>query len=413
MEYRWVHFITRWARDNMTQRSRSWIRSLLAQLFCTRNVIVVADHRVAHYTLSRRLQLLALIVFAGTIGGSSFLVGHTLAARTLLAQKEQRLHVVEKDNLWQEQRFALLRQDFLRLGLHKSDDLSDYTQFILSQYEEHAPSAINAEETATAHTDTALSEFPLHSPEVIERITFLEEKIALLEQDNQELIDGIRATTKGRVAQLENVIDTAGLRRQELLRTLRKKYAPKDGPNAKHSTSDADLGAQGGPYIPDDLGSIAAREETLFEDISDLVMLEKIIHHLPLAQPMRNARITSGFGRRVDPIRKRPAQHWGMDFVGSDGATVHATGPGTILFAGRKSGYGITVEIDHGLGITTRYAHLRETYMRPGDSVRAHTIIGVQGSTGRSTGQHLHYEVRVHGKPVNPDRFLQAAATLR
>jgi murein DD-endopeptidase MepM/ murein hydrolase activator NlpD len=118
--------------------------------------------------------------------------------------------------------------------------------------------------------------------------------------------------------------------------------------------------------------------------------------------------ITSGFGARLDPFLGRPALHTGVDFRAISGSPARATAGGTVIIAGEAGGYGNMVEIDHGNGITTRYGHLSEIDVTVGQVVAKDAIIGHTGSTGRSTGPHLHYEVRVDGAPIDPMTFINA-----
>jgi len=113
-------------------------------------------------------------------------------------------------------------------------------------------------------------------------------------------------------------------------------------------------------------------------------------------------RLSSGFGTRVDPINGSHRVHTGLDMPGRAGTPILAAAVGTISFAGRAGGYGQMVEIDHGNGLKTRYAHLSQILVRPGDTVSLQQTIALMGSTGRSTGNHLHFEVRVNGRATDP-----------
>ena len=129
---------------------------------------------------------------------------------------------------------------------------------------------------------------------------------------------------------------------------------------------------------------------------------------LPLSRPTNDTPRSSGFGVRFDPFNGRPAFHSGLDFTGGIGVPIYSTAPGVVSFTGVRSGYGNTIEIDHGAGFKTRYAHLSGISVRTGERVAVGSRIGAMGSTGRSTGPHLHYEVWVNGRAQNPDRFLKA-----
>ena len=119
-----------------------------------------------------------------------------------------------------------------------------------------------------------------------------------------------------------------------------------------------------------------------------------------------HGRITAGFGQRMDPFSGEEAFHPGVDIADPYGTDVVATGDGLVIEAEPDAGYGRSILIDHGDGITTRYAHLSRIFVVVGEQVKQGEIIGAIGTSGRTTGPHLHYEVRIHGTPVNPGRFL-------
>jgi murein DD-endopeptidase MepM/ murein hydrolase activator NlpD len=134
------------------------------------------------------------------------------------------------------------------------------------------------------------------------------------------------------------------------------------------------------------------------------------MRHIPLTIPVSGAQFdrTSGFGPRVDPINGRWSFHPGVDFAGPWGSPVHATAPGVVVWAGAKGAYGNLVEIDHGLGIHTRYGHLSSILVHVGARIEKGTPIGKVGSTGHSTGPHVHYEVWYDNVMRNPSKFIEA-----
>jgi murein DD-endopeptidase MepM/ murein hydrolase activator NlpD len=171
--------------------------------------------------------------------------------------------------------------------------------------------------------------------------------------------------------------------------------------------------AMGGPYLPRRGGG--AFDATLDELDLALNRLDMIRGHaarMPLGNPAEGHPITSRYGTRRDPFFRRAAFHAGIDFRVAKGESIEAAGSGTVIGAGRRGGYGKMVEIDHGEGVVTRYAHLSDILVSEGQTVSRGDLIGRAGSTGRSTGPHLHYEVRFHDEPVDPARFLQAGASL-
>jgi murein DD-endopeptidase MepM/ murein hydrolase activator NlpD len=175
--------------------------------------------------------------------------------------------------------------------------------------------------------------------------------------------------------------------------------------------------ATGGPFVPVKLPpSTDGFARALFRvnlARSELAQLNDTLRGVPVRQPVTGEiDETSPFGVREDPFLHEAAMHTGMDIRGEPGEAVHATAVGRVAIAGWDGGYGNMVEIDHGNGLATRYGHLSQIDVHVGDEVRIGQVIGLIGSTGRSTGPHLHYETRVDGEPVNPQKFLEAGAKL-
>lgn len=152
----------------------------------------------------------------------------------------------------------------------------------------------------------------------------------------------------------------------------------------------------------------ARRVQRLARSLTEIRTLDAAADTLPLARPVESARLTSSYGVRFDPFTTNPAFHSGQDFAAGYMTPVESTAPGVVSYAGVRSGYGNTVEVDHGRGFKTRYAHLARISVRPGQRVTLGQTLGGMGSTGRSTGVHLHYEVWVNGRAQNPARFLKA-----
>jgi murein DD-endopeptidase MepM/ murein hydrolase activator NlpD len=172
-------------------------------------------------------------------------------------------------------------------------------------------------------------------------------------------------------------------------------------------------GGVGGPFEEAD-ANVDPRFRELFVSWRRLDQLEQAVTAIPSARPIRQAvNFTSGFGVRSDPFRGRAAMHGGIDLAGPVGTPVYATADGIVGRSEWNSGgYGNLVEINHGQGIQTRYGHLSRLIAQAGQRVRRGDLIGLMGSTGRSTGSHLHYEVRIDGRAVNPVPFMQSTDTL-
>jgi len=174
--------------------------------------------------------------------------------------------------------------------------------------------------------------------------------------------------------------------------------------------------AMGGPFVPVKLAANESFERSIMRvnlARAETDRLTAALNTIPVRKPVSgDIDLSSPFGVRMDPFIHEAAMHTGLDFRGEFGEPIHATAAGTVTVAGWSGGYGKMVEIEHGNGLATRYGHLSEIDVNVGDKIRIGQVVGKLGSTGRSTGPHLHYETRVNGEPVNPQKFLDAGDRL-
>jgi murein DD-endopeptidase MepM/ murein hydrolase activator NlpD len=223
-------------------------------------------------------------------------------------------------------------------------------------------------------------------------------RIEMVRAGQERLIDAADEFAKTRADRLRLAFRLAGL--------TPSAYMPKGA-------------ALGGPLIeardPRALAAVldvdegfAQRIQHAATNLSEASALADAASKLPFARPTANTPKSSGFGVRFDPFTRRPAFHSGLDFSGGYNTPIYTTAPGVVSFTGVRSGYGNTIEVDHGRGFKTRYAHLQAIAVSPGQRLGVGQRIGAMGSTGRSTGPHLHYEVWVNGRAQNPDRFVKA-----
>ena len=203
-----------------------------------------------------------------------------------------------------------------------------------------------------------------------------------------ENIDSLRESIKN----ISGTIASLGLTQQKLVNSANKFSNPLVGAAFSPIEFDRDMDE---------------KYQKLADDLELWNGLTKLNKILPLGAPVEKMRVTSNFGIRNDPFTGEPKRHRGIDFAGTIGTELMAVAPGRVVSAGERVGYGTTVEIDHGLGFTTLYAHLSQTLVTRGDWVRPGTVIGLAGSTGRSTGPHLHYEIRYKGVPFDPAKFVK------
>jgi len=236
----------------------------------------------------------------------------------------------------------------------------------------------------TTELQTSREQFNIQLTEIrktLARIT--QEKAALVnnyqqqEKERKNLLESSISRLDNRTKAIETVIDQLGVKIKE---------------DSDHS---------GGPYIPLDVNLC---NKLLCTTDRYLTVLQK----MPLGRPI-NTRITSGFGRRIDPINKRRAFHSGIDFTGRTGDKVRATGKGIVKKSAYNKGLGYYIIVTHSNGYETVFAHLSKRLVKRGEKIDRGQVIGLVGNTGRSTGSHLHYEIRRYGKAINPIKYLKVS----
>ncbi len=233
-------------------------------------------------------------------------------------------------------------------------------------------------------------------------------------------VDNVLARLQGSLDQVESrqmaALNAAEDSAQSRLRRMRGVIGDL-GLDLAQLEAAAPRGGMGGPFVPVKLSPNAdAFERQLYRiniTRAQVDRLNRSLAQVPYRKPViGEVEFTSGFGVRSDPFLGRPAMHTGLDFRASTGDPVRATANGKVVSAGWSGGYGRMVEIDHGNGLSTRYGHLSEINVKVGESVKIGQVIGEVGSTGRSTGPHLHYETRIDGEAVDPQKFLRAGVRL-
>lgn len=264
---------------------------------------------------------------------------------------------------------------------------TDSARFVIEQPEDGA--AIDVTELAGARAGKP--------NEVVAQI---DARLTQLDQAQQGLINNVEELTDRRLRELKSIVSMTKVVDPEAL--------------LKRSASRS---AQGGPFIELAGGlELAGGDESAFakqlfrvsQNLKKVADLEESIARMPLAEPLTHYRRTSSYGPRRDPFNGRMAFHSGEDFAAPHGTRVYSPGVGTVTFAGWRGGYGRVVEIDHGNGFKTRYGHLGSMSVKVGQKIAFRDVIGRVGSSGRSSGPHLHYEVWFDGIVRNPSKFIEA-----
>ncbi len=231
------------------------------------------------------------------------------------------------------------------------------------------------------------------------RIEDLSAEISAGAARRERVLEQLEEAAQLSLGAMEGVLEKSGVKVEPILDAVRREFS-----------------GQGGPFLPaEDVEALTqsgvdiSRIAPLMSDLERLNVIRVALERLPFARPTRGARQTSLFGYRRDPVNGRKGFHSGTDFAGPRGTPIHATGPGEVVEAGWVRGYGRLVKVKHAFGYETVYAHLHRIRVKVGDTVERGDRIGDMGNSGRSTGTHLHYEVRINGKAVNPVSYIEAA----
>ncbi|MCX7340996.1 MAG: M23 family metallopeptidase [Hyphomicrobiales bacterium] len=232
------------------------------------------------------------------------------------------------------------------------------------------------------------------SPNVDETLALLSHRLAAVQAEQIRALNRLEASVLGAHSSLRTVVAEVGLDPDQIAG-----MPPRPG--------------QGGPFIPaivdPKAGAFEASVVRLQPRLAAIERLRSTVNGLPLRRPVaHDVEQSSSFGHRVDPFTRSLAMHSGLDFRAEHGTLVRAAAPGRVVAAEYSGGYGNMVEIEHANGISTRYAHLSHIAVSEGQQLAVGSPLGRVGSTGRSTGPHLHYETRIGGEAVDPQRFLRA-----
>jgi murein DD-endopeptidase MepM/ murein hydrolase activator NlpD len=394
-----------------------WLHAVFGRIFCKRSIIIIAQHKTKHVPFSAGTQIFGLLGLICVITWASYSSGSYMAAQRILEEKEQKLASTARENMRVSAEFTLLKSDLMKLAsASKTGKSADVAKQLADQYSSVNSSTPNA---ADVVGDDVHSQYEA----VFKRVEYLDNKVRELQTTHDEMMSDIKTATGGKIKELERVIARTGMGPDSLEKAAAAKRNEEEARKEKYgriqdaagAKGNKSAGGQGGPFVPVRESALKSRETELYFSIKRLMTLNDVVTALPLDVPIagKNYKQTSGFGVRSDPFRGSSAFHSGVDFAGPEHAKVVATNDGRVEFAGWNSSYGNVVDIKHEYGLATRYAHLERLLVQPEQVVKKGQVIGIQGSTGRSTGHHLHYEVRYQGRAINPNNFLKAGADVR
>lgn len=357
----------------------------LRRWFPDREFFMRSQGQVRFIKISSRVQMAAAAIAFALLLGWAISMG--AAAWTQYRAQADRISLLER-----EAKVATAQE---RLDVYGSDlegvkeDLVRRQEFLESMVP-MLPADVRQDETVTDSTDETAATI---------------EKVGALLPEARGLAE-IEARQLAFVERLTRFADRRAQRSADAMRKL--------GLDPQNVLRQAEREAMGGPLevlATSANGTIDPRFERLGLSLARMAALEQSLDRIPQVSPTSRlrTRLSSGFGYRRDPFTRRGAMHSGLDFKGPIGAPIYAAAKGRVSFVGRRQGYGNVVEVRHGNGVMTRYAHLSGFVARVGDEVEAGDQIAKLGNTGRSTGPHLHFEVRINQRAVNPRPFLETA----
>ena len=406
----------------MITRLASGASAFVKRAFPERQIYHRAEGQVHYISLSTRAQLLAATASALAMGwtayatASVFLRGHLLSAQSHEAAriKQRYEHWLAEARAREASALALLQSrttDFEEAALEFERRHQTLVDLLEHATGGETPGrglrlARSATDDAVVMTASVENPTPRRSRLAIETSARAPQadpgdRFAQISTDQDRRLDIAEEASQDRVENLRAVLRMTGLSAEEVLQEGSREAA--GGPFISASEEDAFAAALD---LEDDFSRRVAR---VAARVAEAEQLERAIDSTPLGVPVGDTyRLSSNYGRRIDPVTGRPATHTGLDFAAYRLAPVAAAAPGQVTFVGWRGGYGRVVEIDHGHGFKTRYGHLQRATVQRGDTVAFGEQVGQMGSTGRSTGDHLHYEVWFKGQHYDPTEFLKA-----
>jgi murein DD-endopeptidase MepM/ murein hydrolase activator NlpD len=366
------------SQDGLLARVKRW--------FPEREFIMRSGGEVRFIKITTRIQLIAASVAGAAL--VMWLVAMAVALATQISASRDRESLLRRE--------AAVTSAAARVNRYKGDvgsvaaDLAKRQDFIENMVKSHVgdlPADLPKGTVSDSSTEASktVKKISMEMPEAA--------SLARLEARQLAFIERMTRFADARAARAETQIRRVGLNPNLMMASYNRGDA-EGGPLQLLTTGSGD--------------SIDPRFARLGASLERLSGLEHALAGIPNTLPASLEFISSGFGYRSDPFTGAGAFHAGLDFRGPIGAPIYAAAAGTVSYAGVRSGYGNCVEVSHGNGLLTRYAHMSRIESHIGQAVKPGEVIGRIGSTGRSTGPHLHFEVRINDQPVNPRPFLEA-----
>jgi murein DD-endopeptidase MepM/ murein hydrolase activator NlpD len=388
------------------------LQRALDRAFVDREITVRSDGRTQKLRLSRRVQMalvstgVALVAWAAVAGGGLVWQGRQLAEQSqriqrhqavqeeLMAEQSEGLSEVKSTEAMLRDRNQQLRAAFEA----QLREMKDSYQTRLSATESSYGAQLEAKDLALIGAKNRGERLARERDQFRGQADSLTRRLEELSEARQSVVDRLIERTLADIEALERTVALTELDFEAVMD--RTKIEPL---------------SQGGPFLPIAIPSNRSKAAHFQSSMGLLDLhldrweaLNKAVRRIPLAAPLDEYRVSSRYGIRKDPVNGKRAKHDGLDLKAPRRTMVFSPASGTVAFAGWKGHYGRVVEIDHGSGIRTLYAHLHKILVEKGEVVEVSDRIGLVGNSGRTTGSHLHYEVQVNGRPTDPIKFINA-----
>ncbi len=382
-----------------------------ARFFPERQLYFRANGVVRFISISHKTQIIASLLFLSIISWITLTSFSFLFRAEILAAKDVELAQAEKNYADSNNQFDKLKNDiqkstkaleqrqiYLQQLLDADKSLS--TSILPDQNESTTESNKKQEKVTTAPdvgNNPDISQIYQDHDDQLARLQF---SISRIEQQQQNLAELMIDRISTKITYVENTLKKSGITSGKLMQLA------EDRPSLSM--------AMGGPFIlyseNNDI-DLSSNEPfaKLYAHYNRLIDLESAVQHIPIGKPAKKYYISSSYGIRKDPFKKKWARHNGIDMAGWWKTPIFASANGRVAKAGRNGAYGKFIEIDHGNGFRSRYGHLSRIKVKKGDLVTLEQKIGLMGTTGRSTSPHLHYEIWFNGKPINPQKIFKAS----
>lgn len=377
------------------------LKSFYRTFFPARQLLIRQNGEVKHLILAPWLQLTTFLIVLTAVAWLS------ISTLQIISQADQ-ISSIEQSQLSKQQEWQKKHAQQQLTYQKQVEQLAilEQKQALLQSMIESLPESIN-KTTSESSIEPVLLPIKEHAEEFHAPLEDEHPKQAMQLESFSERIARLDKSYNYTFGMLEQQIQQ---RHQEILAML--EGAGLNDALVRSATDESDT-AQGGPLDLFDESKIPAEFLTIADKLLALNNLENLLSELPQTLPAADYYISSSFGLRKDPMNGRRAFHKGVDLAGWHKTEIFAPADATVLRAGRNGGYGNFIELQHKNGFVTRFGHLNKIKVKKGQTVNKDDVIGLMGSTGRSTSTHLHYEVLVNGKHVNPVKITKALSRVR